>query len=195
MKSCVSDQDLVREFINGNPRAMDTLIIRHKRKVFSYIKNLVKNSMLAEDLFQDTFIKVIRSLKQGNYQDDGRFISWVMRIAHNLVIDHFRREKNYKEVPNEIGELDLFNNSKFSDDTIDITLSKEQISKNLKYLIQELPEEQRSIVKMRLYLDMSFKEIAEHYEISINTALGRMRYAIINMRKMQEEMNLSLTLQ
>lgn len=195
MKSNVSDQELVQHFVQGNPKAMDELVIRHKRKVYSYIKNLVKDSMLAEDIFQDTFVKVIRSLKQGNYHDDGRFVPWVMRIAHNLVIDHFRREKNYKEVPNEIGELDLFNNPKFCEDTIDVILSKTQIEKNLKYLISELPEEQKNIVKMRLFLDMSFKEIAEHYDISINTALGRMRYAVINMRKMIEEKNMSLTLQ
>ena len=195
MKSYVSDQELVRDFTNGNNRAMDILISRHKKKVYNYIKNLVKDSMLAEDLFQDTFIKVIRSLKQGNYNDDGKFISWVMRISHNLVIDHFRKEKNYKEISHENGEYDLFNNQRFSEDTIETKLSKEQILKDLKVLIQNLPEEQKNIVIMRHYLDMSFKEIADHTDVSINTALGRMRYALINMRKMMEEKNMILTLQ
>ncbi|HON52677.1 MAG TPA: sigma-70 family RNA polymerase sigma factor, partial [Bacteroidales bacterium] len=176
-------------------KAMDTLLERHRRKIYGYIKHLVKDATLAEDLFQDTFVKVIRSLRQGNYHDDGKFIAWVMRIAHNLVIDHFRREKNYKEVSNEQGEYDLFNNMKYSQETVDITWAREQISKDVKKLIQQLPEEQKNIVIMRLYLDMSFKEIAEHTEVSINTALGRMRYAIINMRKMMEEKQMSLTLQ
>jgi len=195
MKRYVSDQELVHEFMQGNHKAMDTLLERHRRKIYGYIKHLVKDATLAEDLFQDTFVKVIRSLRQGNYHDDGKFIAWVMRIAHNLVIDHFRREKNYKEVSNEQGEYDLFNNMKYSQETVDITWAREQISKDVKKLIQQLPEEQKNIVIMRLYLDMSFKEIAEHTEVSINTALGRMRYAIINMRKMMEEKQMSLTLQ
>lgn len=195
MKSNVSDQDLVKKFINGEHRAMDILVVRHKQKVYNYIKKLVKDSELAEDLFQDTFIKVIRSLQMGNYKDDGKFLGWVMRIAHNIVIDYYRKENKLRTVPNEIGELDLFNNAKYSEPTIDTIWTQQQITKDLKSIIQQLPEDQRSVVIMRHYLDMSFKEIAEQTNISINTALGRMRYAIINMRKLVEENNVNLILQ
>lgn len=189
----VSDQQLVKEFVGGEARAMDELISRHTQKLFNYIRNLVKDPVLAEDIFQDTFIKAIHSLKQGSYHDDGKFIAWIMRIAHNLVIDHFRREKKYREVSNENGEIDLFNNAAFCDDTIEMELSKLQITKDLKNIIEELPQEQRDIVIMRHYFDMSFKEIAEQTNVSINTALGRMRYALINMRKIIETNKISLS--
>jgi len=194
MGSYVSDHQLVREFKDGTPQAMDTLITRHKDKVLNYLKHLVHDEMLAEDLFQDTFIKVIRSLRSGNYKDEGRFISWVMRIAHNLAIDHFRKKKNYKEISNQQGEIDLFNDSKFSDTNVEFEISKSQVFDDVKSLIKDLPEDQKSIVIMRMQLDMSFKEIADHTGVSINTALGRMRYALINMRKMVEEKNLCLTI-
>lgn len=195
MKSYISDHQLVKDFIDGNPKAMDTLLNRHKRKVYNYLKHMVQDQVLAEDLFQDTFVKVINSLRNGNYKDEGRFISWVMRIAHNLAIDHFRKGKNYREVSHMQGEHDLFNDSRLSDKSIDFIISKEQVLDDVKKLIRELPEEQRAIVVMRLYLDMSFKEIAEHTNVSINTALGRMRYALINLRKLVEEKNMNLTYQ
>ncbi len=195
MESYVSDNELVRQFINGTPKAMDILINRHKKKVFNYIKHLVNDEMLAEDLFQDTFMKVIRSLLQGTYKDEGRFISWVMRIAHNLSIDYFRKSKNYREVSSQQGEVDLFNDSKYSDKNIEEEIQQVQIIGDLKKLIRDLPEEQRSIVVMRTQLDMSFKEIAEHTGVSINTALGRMRYALINMRKMMKEKDICLTVE
>lgn len=195
MESYVSDHQLVRQFVDGNPTAMDSLISRHKQKVFNYLKYTVQDEMLAEDLFQDTFVKVINSLRNGNYKDEGRFISWVMRIAHNLAIDHFRKGKNYKEISHMQGEYDLFNDSQFSDKSIEYVRSKEQALDDVKKLVKELPEEQRAIIIMRLYLDMSFKEIAEHTNVSINTALGRMRYALINMRKIAEEKKLDLTYQ
>jgi len=153
---------------------------------------LVKEQTLAEDIFQDTFIKIIRSLKKGIYKDEGRFYSWATRIAHNLVIDHYRKQKNMKMLSNESCEFDLFNNANLSDKTIEDKIIKEQILSDLKGIIKELPEEQRSIVIMRLYLNMSFKEIAESTGVSINTALGRMRYAVINLRKLMGEKNLTL---
>lgn len=195
MKSTVlvSDQQLVKNFVAGEAKAMDELINRHQRKLYSYIKNLVKDPTLAEDLFQDTFIKAIHSLKRGSYHDDGKFIAWIMRIAHNLVIDHFRKEKKYREVSNENGEVDLFNNPNLSDDTIEMELAKMQLTTDLKNIVQALPQEQRDIVIMRHYFDMSFKEIAEQTDVSINTALGRMRYALINMRKIIDTNKISLT--
>ncbi len=195
MKSMLSDHELIVAFGNGDNSAMDILITRYHSKLLGYIRHLVKNTMLAEDLCQETFVKVINSIKRSNYEDDGHFSAWLFRIAHNIVIDHFRKENKLPTMPNEIGEIDLFNNAKFSDDTIETKLVKTQISNDLKKLIHELPEEQRSTVLMRLNLDMSFKEIAEVQGISINTALGRMRYAIINLRKMIDEKNLTMTLQ
>jgi len=191
----VSDQELVIAFCNGDNSAMDVLINRYHRKVFGYIRHLVRKQELAEDLTQEVFIKAINSLRRKEYHDYGYFSAWLMRIAHNLVIDHIRKAEKLPTIPNEIGEVDLFNNAKFSDETIEVSLQKSQISKDLKALINELPEEQRNTVLMRLNLDMSFKEIAECQGISINTALGRMRYAIINLRKMIEEKNLTMMVQ
>ncbi|MFO7869234.1 MAG: sigma-70 family RNA polymerase sigma factor [Bacteroidales bacterium] len=193
MESYVSDHELVKEFIHGNPKAMDTILFRHKDKVYNYIKQLVHDETVAEDLFQDTFIKVIKSLRNGNYKDEGRLISWIMRIAHNLAIDYHRKGKKYKEVSNIQGEQDLFNDSRLSEKNIEELLSKKQVMGDIKKLIKILPYEQRSIIIMRLYLNMSFKEIADHTQVSINTALGRMRYALINLRKTIEEQNVTLT--
>lgn len=194
MKSMVSDQELIIAFGNGDNSAMDTLIMRYHGKLLGYIRHIVRNRELAEDLCQETFIKAINSLKRKVYQDDGHFSAWLFRIAHNLIIDHFRKENKLPTSSNELGEIDLFNNAKFSDETIETTMVKNQISNDLKDLIHKLPDEQRTTVLMRLNLDMSFKEIAETQGISINTALGRMRYAVINLRKMIEEKNLSMTL-
>lgn len=187
-----TDQELIKDFVSGNQQSLEILINRHKEKLFSYIKMLVKEQTLAEDIFQDTFIKIIRSFKKGVYKDEGRFYSWATRIAHNLVIDYYRKQKNMKMLSNESCEFDLFNDAKFSEKTIEEKIIKEQILNDLKGIIKELPDDQRSIVIMRLYLNMSFKEIAELTNVSINTALGRMRYAIINLRKLMEEQNLVL---
>src|SRR5690606_30467943 len=140
MKSYVSDHQLIKEFVDGNPAAMDILISRHKQKVFNYLKFTVQDEMLAEDLFQDTFVKVINSLRNGNYIDEGRFVSWVMRIVHNLAIDHFRKGKNYKEVSHMQGEYDLFNDSKLSAKSIDDVRSKEQVLDEVKNIVKILPE-------------------------------------------------------
>jgi RNA polymerase sigma factor (sigma-70 family) len=161
--------------------------------VFTYILLTIKNQQLAEDLFQETFIKVVQSLRGGKYKDNGRFLSWVIRISHNLIIDHFRKEKQMNAVSNDDTELDLFNSRKFSDRNIEEMIVNSQIRAELRSLINELPEDQREVVLLRHYGELSFKEIADQTGVSINTALGRMRYALINLRKLIKERDLSLT--
>ena len=191
-KSTLTDQELVKQFLNGNQSAIEVLIQRYKSKVFTYIFLMVKNETLAEDIFQETFIKVIKSLHRGKYQDSGRFMSWVMRIAHNLVIDHFRKAQQMKTLSNDDYEMDIFNSDRFSEQTVEQELVQEQITSDVRSLVEQLPDEQREVVVLRHYLDLSFKEIAEQTGVSINTALGRMRYALINMRKMIEEKKINL---
>jgi RNA polymerase sigma-70 factor (ECF subfamily) len=188
-----SDQDLVKLFIQGDQSSIEVLINRHKNKVFTYIILIVKNQSLAEDIFQDTFIKVIKSLKEGKYKDNGKFVSWVIRIAHNLTIDHFRKEKQINTYSNEDYEADIFNSRKLSESTIEDIMVESQIIKEVRLLIDELPEDQKQVILLRHYGGLSFKEIAEQTDVSINTALGRMRYALINLRKLIEQKNLSLT--
>jgi RNA polymerase sigma-70 factor (ECF subfamily) len=188
-----TDFELVTEFLNGNQYSIEILINRHKDKVYTYIFLLVKNQELAEDLFQDTFIKVIKSLHAGKYQDNGKFVSWVVRIAHNLVIDYFRKENQLKVTSNDNYEYNIFNSQKFSDKTIEEELIGEQITKDVRALIDELPEDQKEVIILRHFIGLSFKEIADHTQVSINTALGRMRYALINLRKLIEQKNLTLT--
>lgn len=188
-----SDQELIERFIKGEKECMEILIQRHKKKVYSYILITVKNTHVADDIFQDTFIKVIQSLKTGTYTDKGKFISWVMRIAHNLTIDYFRREKNLNTCSNDDSEVDLFNSDRFSDENIEDRLVGDQIMNDVKTLIDFLPAEQKEIIMMRHYAGMSFKDIAEQTNVSINTALGRMRYALINLRRIVDEKNVILT--
>jgi len=183
----MSDEQLVSLFAEGNDSAIEILLQRHKRRIYSHILLLVKDKTLAEDFFQDAFIKAIKSIRSGSYQDEGHFASWIQRIAHNLVIDYFRKQKNYKELSNEDGEYDLFNNVKFCEEPIEDVMMKRQTSAQVREYVKLLPEEQRQLVVMRVFLDMSFKEIADSTGVSINTALGRMRYAIINIRKMMKE--------
>lgn len=189
----LSDQELVAAFLNGDELSIETLINRHRSKVYTYIYLTIKNHALAEDLFQETFIKVIQSLRAGKYKDNGRFLSWVIRIAHNLIIDHFRKEKQMNSVSNDDSELDLFNNKKLAEDNIEDVLVSNQIKEDIRNLINELPGDQREVVLMRHFGGLSFKDIAEQTGVSINTALGRMRYALINLRKMIKEKDLSLT--
>jgi RNA polymerase sigma-70 factor (ECF subfamily) len=170
------------------------LIHRYKNKVYSYIYITVKNQQLAEDLFQDTFIKVIKSLQEGKYQDNGRILSWIIRIAHNLIIDHFRREKQLNTCSNNSNEMDLFNSAKFSEETIEQVMISEQVLKDVRRLVDELPPDQKEIILLRHYGGLSFKEIAEQTDVSINTALGRMRYALINLRRLVEEYNINLSM-
>lgn len=195
MNARKTDYELVQEFVNGSESGIDILIKRHKNRVYSYIMLMVKNEQLAEDIFQDTFIKVIHSLKEGRYKDNGRFLSWVIRIAHNLVIDHFRKEKQMKMVSNENTVVDLFNNRKLADKNIEDSIIHEQICSDIRMLIEKLPDDQKEVILLRHYGDLSFKEIADQTGVSINTALGRMRYALINLRKLIQKHEINLTLQ
>ena len=184
--SLVLDATLVQQYISGSEIALEKLINRHQLRIFNYIKSKVSDRDTAEDIFQDTFIKVIKTLKSGVYNEEGKFLPWVMRIAHNLVIDFFRKSNRIPTIENN-DEYDLF---KFISDTtpnIERILFQDQLVKDLQNLILELPEDQKEVLTMRLYKDMSFKEIAENTNVSINTALGRMRYAIINLRKLAED--------
>jgi RNA polymerase sigma factor, sigma-70 family len=194
MNKLISDYELIQRFIKGEQSCFDQLIIRHKNKVFAYISLYIRDQALAEDLFQDTFMKVIQSVKAGKYQDNGKFISWVMRIAHNLIIDHFRRIKQMNTISNDDYESDLFNSKKLCDSNVEDDMISRQIQKDVRKMITFLPEDQREVVILRHYAGLSFKEIAEITDVSINTALGRMRYALINMRKLMEEKKISLTL-
>ncbi|WP_319480160.1 sigma-70 family RNA polymerase sigma factor [uncultured Draconibacterium sp.] len=189
----LNDNELVQRFIQGDHESLEVLIVRHKSRVYSYILLIVKNQDLAEDIFQDTFIKVIRSLKRGKYVENGKFVSWVLRIAHNLIIDHFRKEKLQGTISNDSSDVDIFNSQKFSEETIEDQMVYSQILSEVKHLVKELPEDQQQVIYMRHYMGLSFKEIAEQTDVSINTALGRMRYALINLRKLVDEKKLNLT--
>ncbi|MFO7755646.1 MAG: sigma-70 family RNA polymerase sigma factor [Bacteroidales bacterium] len=194
MKVNYTDRELVKQFINGNRSGIENLIQRHKNRLFTYISIYVREQSLAEDIFQETFLKVIHSLKAGKYTDSGKFLSWTMRIAHNLIIDHFRREKQMKMYSNDDYEADIFNEKRLAEDNVEDDIVREQIISDVRLLLDKLPEDQREVVILRHYAGLSFKEIAEQTNVSINTALGRMRYALINMRKMIEEKSLSLTI-
>lgn len=194
MNKMISDYELILKFIDGEKLCFEELIHRHKNKVFAYISLYIRDHALAEDIFQDTFLKVIQSVKGGKYVDNGKFISWVMRIAHNLIIDHFRRIKQMNTISNDNYESDIFNSRKFAEDNVEDDMIKRQIQKDVRRMISHLPDDQREVVILRHYAGLSFKEIAEITEVSINTALGRMRYALINMRKLMEEKKISLTI-
>jgi len=187
MKSIqLPDGVLVNNYIDGHEKSLEILIHRHKQRIFSFILSKILDKDIAEDIFQDTFIKVIKTLKKGTYNEEGKFLSWVMRIAHNLVIDHFRRSKRIPTI-NNTDEFDIF--SIIGDDVLNAEnqIIKSQILDDVKDLIEELPEDQKEVLIMRMYKDMSFKEISESTDVSINTALGRMRYALINLRKLIEK--------
>ncbi len=178
-----SDQDLVSDYINGNEACLAELIRRNKAKIFTAIQLLVKDSYLAEDIFQETFIKVINTLKAGKYREEGRFLYWVMRIAHNLIIDHFRKEQRTPLVTTTDG-FDIFDVLQFHDESAEDRLIRDQSTKDLRAMIYYLPSEQKEVLIMRYYGNLSFKEIADVTGVSINTALGRMRYALNSIRKM-----------
>lgn len=188
-----TDQELIHLYIRGNESGLEELITRHKAKIYTSIFLLVKDSHLAEDLFQDTFIKVIKTLKKGKYNEEGKFLPWVVRIAHNLVIDYFRKEKRTPIITNHEG-FDIFDVLHFYDENVEDRLLKEQTSQDLRSLIHRLPDSQKEVLIMRHYGDMSFRDIAEITDVSINTALGRMRYAINNLRKMMNAQEVSLNL-
>jgi len=188
-----SEKELIRNYLNGNPSSLQTLIERHQNRLYSYIFLMVKDKQLADDVFQDTYVKVINTLKLGNYKEEGKFIQWVMRIAHNLIIDHFRKSKKIPYVESQNDEYDVFDTISFSDPSIEEQLVLNQIHSDVRRLIQFLPDEQKEVVYLRCYAGLSFKDIAEQTEVSINTALGRMRYALINLRKFIQEKNIVLT--
>ncbi|QTD38237.1 sigma-70 family RNA polymerase sigma factor [Polaribacter batillariae] len=182
----ISDSILVKEYVNGNEASLSILINRHQQRLFSFIYSKVQSKDVTEDIFQDTFIKVIKTLKKGKYNEEGKFLPWVMRIAHNLVIDFFRKNNRMPNFKNT-DEFDIF--SVLGDGSLNAEkkIIQEQIYNDVRELINELPEEQKEVLVMRMYKDMSFKEISENTGVSINTALGRMRYALINMRKLIEK--------
>ncbi|MFN3875916.1 MAG: RNA polymerase sigma factor [Flavobacteriales bacterium] len=187
----LDDQVLVQRYIDGDESAFEALLHRHKRKVWSHIYILVRDRELAEDLFQETFIKVVNTLKGGRYSEEGKFLPWVMRIAHNLVIDHFRRGRKMPLLRSK-DDHDVFATMQQTSKNAEQRLVNVQVDADVRKLIDHLPPEQREVVIMRTYLDMSFKDIAEHTGVSINTALGRMRYALINMRKMIRKHRIAL---
>lgn len=178
-----TDQELIRLYVAGEEMGLEILIDRYKAKLFTSIYLLVKDESLAEDIFQDTFIKVINTLRSGRYNEEGKFLPWVMRIAHNLVIDHYRKERRTPVVVNSDG-FDIFDVLQFADESVETRMIREQTHRDLRRMIQRLPDDQKEVLIMRHYGDMSFKEIAAVTEVSINTALGRMRYALNNLRKM-----------
>lgn len=189
----LSDEELVEGFVSGNHKNFDVLFERHKQKVYSYIFIMIKQEDITEDIFQETFVKVHSNLLKGKYSESGRFVSWVMRIAHNLIIDYFRKKKNNAIIYSDDYERDIFNQQRFSDTTIEEKLVKRELYYTINELVESLPDAQKEIIKMRHFMGLSFKEIAEETNVSINTALGRMRYALINLRKIVDEKNISLS--
>ncbi len=191
-KVLINDATLVSNYIKGEEKALGILIGRHKQRIYNFIYSKVYDRDITEDIFQDAFIKVINTLKKGKYNEEGKFLPWVMRIAHNLVIDHFRRSNRMPKFNND-GEFSIF--SVLSDNKLNAEkqIIKDQVNSDVRKLVEELPEDQKEVLIMRIYQDMSFKEISERTGVSINTALGRMRYALINMRKVIEKHNIVLT--
>ncbi len=191
-KNKATDATLVSAYMQGNESALGVLVTRHKQRIYSFIYSKVFDRDVAEDIFQDTFIKVIRTLKRGAYNEEGKFLPWVMRIAHNLVIDHFRKSNRMPKFENN-DDFNIF--SVLSDGNLNAEkqIIKGQVESDVRRLIQELPADQKEVLVMRMYKDMSFKEISEQTGVSINTALGRMRYALINLRKVIDKHNIILT--
>ncbi|HIX75469.1 MAG TPA: sigma-70 family RNA polymerase sigma factor [Candidatus Parabacteroides intestinipullorum] len=190
----MTDEELVVLYAEGNNNAFDILLSRYQSVIHSYIYFIVRNKELTEDIFQETFVKVIMTIKQGRYTENGKFKAWITRIAHNLIIDNFRQERNENWVSNDEVEVDLFNNIQLCDGTVEDRLVRRQVLSDVKRLVNHLPENQREVLEMRYYRDMSFKEIADATGVSINTALGRMRYAILNMRRLASENRIELSL-
>ena len=193
-----SDQQLVSTYLEGNVSALETLVKRHKDRIYSFIISKVRNQALADDIFQDAFFKVIKSLQKGKYNEEGKFLPWVMRIAHNLVIDHFRKAKRIPitvKSKSEYDDFDIFDIISSGEKNSEHTMMEEEQHEQLRKMVQELPLEQRQVLVMRHYEELSFKEISEKTGVSINTALGRMRYALINLRKIMEEYRVDLMIQ
>ncbi len=189
----MSDSQLLDLYLSGDQSAISKLIERHKKRVSDYIYMMVKDREIADDIFQETFIKVVRFIDEGRYADNGKFLSWVLRIAHNQVIDHFRQTRQQNKITEADAGYDILGTMKFANDTVEDKMVSTQIHEDLRKMIDHLPEEQRQVVLMRYYDNLSFKEIAEQTEVSINTALGRMRYALINLRKLIKDNQMVLT--
>ncbi|MDD3194632.1 MAG: sigma-70 family RNA polymerase sigma factor [Paludibacter sp.] len=188
----LTDDKLVCLYEQGTNAAFEVLLTRYRARVYSYIFQIVRDRELAEDIFQDTFIKAIVTIQQGRYFENGKFLGWVNRIAHNLIIDHFRKEKNENTISADAYDYDIVNNAKLTDLSIEDILSNEQVLNDVVRMVEYLPQVQQEVVRMRFFEELSFKEIAEKTNVSINTALGRMRYALLNMRKMAVEKDVYL---
>lgn len=189
----LSDDKLVKSYSNGNNEAFDTLLQRHQGRLLNYITQLTGNRQVAEDIFQETFVKAIMTIRQGNYTETGKFGGWLARIARNLVIDMFRQEKSEPTMSTDDGNIDILNRKELSELTVEDDMVDLQIRDDVRRLIRELPDNQREVLVMRYYRNLSFKEIAEQTNVSINTALGRMRYAILNLRRMARERSIELS--
>lgn len=189
----LTDDKLVAAYAGGENQAFDVLLRRHQARVFSYIYSVVKNRDIADDIFQETFVKAIMTIRQGRYAESGKFSAWISRIAHNLIIDYYRQEKSENTLSADDESVDVLNRREHSDSNIEDAMVSEQIHDDVRRIIEALPDNQREVLMMRYYKDMSFKEIADVTNVSINTALGRMRYAILNMRRIAEENNIALT--
>jgi|TARA_X000001036_G_scaffold322617_1_gene301062 RNA polymerase sigma factor (sigma-70 family) len=192
LTSVLSDQELVKNYLNGDNTSFETLLMRHKSRVFAFIMSKIRNKDLSEDIFQDTFIKVINSLQRGKYNEEGKFLPWMMRIAHNLVIDHFRKESKMKNI-RPTDEFNIFDVISNGNRVQDEEMIRKRVHADLNKLIQDLPEDQMEVLRMRYFEDMSFKKISEITGVSINTALGRMRYALINLRNLTKQKNIDLS--
>lgn len=189
----LSDQVLLNNYLSGDRNAISRLIERHSRRVRDYINMMVKDRDVAEDIFQETFIKAVRVIDEGRYTDNGKFLSWILRIAHNQVIDHFRAQRQGKAVTESEAGYDVLGTLRFAERTVEDSMVSDQIERDVRALVELLPAEQREVVMLRYFSGLSFKDIAEQTEVSINTALGRMRYALINLRRMIKEKNLVLS--
>ena len=189
----LSDQALLNNYLSGDRAAISQLIDRHTHRVRDYIRMMVKDNDVADDILQETFIKAVRVIDEGRYADTGKFLSWILRIAHNQVIDHFRSQKNAKTVSESDAGYNMLGTLRFAERTVEDAMISSQIEEDVRRLIERLPAEQREVVMMRYYSGLSFQEIADQTDVSINTALGRMRYALINLRKVIKENNLILS--
>ena len=191
--SGMADEQLDKAYAEGNNEAFDTLLRRHQDRIFNYIQRIIKNEDVANDIFQETFVKAINTIRQGRYTENGKFPAWISRIAHNLIIDYYRQEKSENHQSADIAEVDVLNRKELCEQTIEDIIISDQIREDVKLLIEELPALQKEVLVMRYYNGLSFKEIAELTNVSINTALGRMRYAILNLRRIAKEKEIILT--
>ncbi|MBD5183929.1 MAG: sigma-70 family RNA polymerase sigma factor [Bacteroidales bacterium] len=192
--SSMTDEQLVKAYAEGSNSAFDQLLKRHQNRIFNYILRIIKNEDIANDIFQETFVKAINTIRQGRYTENGKFPAWISRIAHNLIIDYYRQEKAENLQSSDLTDVNILNRKELCEQTIEDMIISDQIREDVKYLIQELPDLQREVLEMRYYKNLSFKEIAEITGVSINTALGRMRYAILNLRRLAQEKEIILTL-